>query len=249
MNAAATISETLESVAGQDHPPLEHIVVDGGSTDGTLEILGEREGLRWVSEPDDGLSDAVNKGVAMARGELVGWINADDVYRPGAFARIADEFAARPSAEWAFGRCAIVGAEGEEIRSAVTAYKNFFVRRWSLPLHLTHNFVSQPSTFFRRTAFEAVGGLDKRYRYSMDYDLWLKLGERSAPIVVDAELAAFRMQEGTLSMTGFEKQFAEHLECARAHQDGHRGAVALNAAISRAIVLTYHGLARARKHS
>jgi len=249
MNAAATLAETLASVASQDHPPLEHIVVDGGSTDGTLDVLRGADGVRWVSEPDEGLSDAVNKGVAMARGELVGWINADDVYRPGAFARVAAELAPRPDAEWAFGRCAIIGARGEEIRSAVTAYKNFFVRRWSLPLHLTHNFVSQPSTFFRRDAFEAVGGLEKRYRYSMDYDLWLKLGERSAPIVIDAELAAFRMQEGTLSMTGFEKQFAEHLECARAHQDGHRGAVMLNFLLSRAIVLTYRGLASVRKHT
>jgi glycosyltransferase involved in cell wall biosynthesis len=249
MNAAATISETLASVATQDYAPLEHIVVDGGSTDGTLDLLRANGSVRWTSEPDEGLSDAVNKGVAMARGDVIGWINADDVYRAGALGRVADAFAAQSQALWAFGRCAIIGSASEEIRPAVTAYKNFFLRHWSLPLHLTHNFVSQPSTFFRRDAFEAVGGLDKRYRYSMDYDLWLRFGEGSAPIVIDEELAAFRMQEGTLSMTGFEEQFAEHLACARAHQDGHRGAVMVNSALSRAIVLTYRGLALLRSQS
>ena len=83
-NAAATIDETLRSVREQDYPHVEHVVVDGGSTDGTVDILDRAEGVCYVSEPDRGLSHAMNKGVAMASGSIVGWLNADDVYLPGA---------------------------------------------------------------------------------------------------------------------------------------------------------------------
>src|SRR4051794_23322071 len=217
LNAADTLPVALESVRAQGYPNLEHVVVDGGSTDGTVELL-EQTGVRYVSEPDEGLSDAMNKGVRMATGDIIGWLNADDLYRPGALELVGQAFAERPGAMWAFGRCPIVDANGDEIRPAVTAYKDFFLRRWSFPLHLVQNFVSAPATFVRREAFEEVGMFDVRYRYSMDYDLWLRLGRRGyEPIFIDQELAAFRMAEGSLSMTGFETQFVEHAENARAH--------------------------------
>src|SRR4029453_6680561 len=84
LNAVKTLEATLESVAVQDYPLVEHIVVDGGSTDGTLALLRSRPDVRWISEPDEGLSDAVNKGIAMATGDLIGWLNADDLYHSNA---------------------------------------------------------------------------------------------------------------------------------------------------------------------
>jgi glycosyltransferase involved in cell wall biosynthesis len=245
LDASVTLPGALDSVRSQEQgypAAVEHIVVDGGSTDGTLEILGAAEGVSFISEPDRGLSDAVNKGFRRAQGEIVGWLNADDVYLPGAFARIGEAFAAEPEALWATGRCTIIDGDGRQIRRAVSAYKDFFLRRYSFPLLLVQNFVCCPSTFVRRRAMDEVGLLDERFRYSMDYDLWLRLGRRAPPVVVDHPIAAFRMAEGSLSMTGFEAQFREHALNAREHGEGHRLAVAANAALSRAIVGIYHGL-------
>ncbi|MEA2325035.1 MAG: hypothetical protein QOD81_4885 [Solirubrobacteraceae bacterium] len=246
LNARTTIADTLQSVRDQRYEPLEHVVVDGGSTDGTLELLPGAPGVRYVSEPDRGLSDAFNKGVRMARNDVVGWLNADDVYLPGALQRVAEAFERRPDALWATGSCVIIDGDGNEIRRGVTRYKDTLLRRWSFPLHLTQNFVSAPSTFVRRSAFDLVGALDERFKYSMDYDLWLRLGRRSEPIVIEEPLAAFRMVEGTLSMTGFERQFDEHLQNAREHGDGHRVAVTANAAMSRAIVGAYRAMRAVR---
>jgi len=246
LNGAETLQLALDSVREQAYAgEVEHVVVDGGSTDGTLDIL-EAAGVRYVSEPDRGLSDAVNKGIRMARGEVVGWLNADDVYLPGALARAGKAFAERGEALWVTGPCLIMGADGEEIRPAVTRYKNFFLRRWSYPLHLVQNFVSCPSTFVRREAFDRVGLLDERFKYSMDYDLWLRLGRLQPPVVLNSPLAAFRMAEGSLSMTGFERQFAEHAQNAREHGDGHRIAVGLNRITSRLIVAIYRDMRAVR---
>ena len=128
----------------------------------------------------------------------------------------------------------------------VTAYKNALLRRYSLALYLTHNFVSAPATFFRRAALEEAGGFDERYRISVDYDLQLRIARRHDPVILERYLAAFRMVEGTLSMSGFRTQFREHAEQARRHGDGHRAAVAINQVLSAAIVGVYDGMRRVR---
>jgi glycosyltransferase involved in cell wall biosynthesis len=247
MNAAGTLEEALASVRGQHYPgDLEHVVVDGGSTDGSVEILERTPGIRYVSEPDRGLSDAMNKGVAMARGELVGWLNADDFYEPGALLVVGRALAARPEARWVTGRCRIVDGDGKEIRKAVTSYKNLLLRHYSFPLFLTQNFVSCPATFVRKDAWQEAGGTKLEHTISMDYDLFLRIGKRHDPLILARELAVFRMVEGTLSMSGFETQFREHAEQARAHGDGHPVPVAVNVLMSRAIVLVYRVLRHRR---
>ena len=247
LNAAATLPEALASVRAQGYPRLEHVVVDGGSTDGTLDILRGAEGVRWISEPDRGLSHAMNKGVGMAQGEVIGWLNADDHYLPGALRAVGEALARHPDALWLTGRCRIIDGDGREIRRWVTAYKNAFLRRYSLPLYLTQNFISAPATFLRREAFEAAGLFDERYRISMDYDLYLRLARRTDPLVLDRELAEFRMAEGSLSMSGFETQFREHSEQARRHGAGHPLAVAVNRLASRLIVLVYRAMRGLRR--
>jgi glycosyltransferase involved in cell wall biosynthesis len=244
-NAAATIDETLRSVREQDYPHVEHVVVDGGSTDGTVDILDRAVGVRYVSEPDRGLSDAMNKGIAMASGSIVGWLNADDVYLPGALRAVAEAFAGRPDAEWATGPCLIIDGAGHEIRRGATAYKNFLLRRYSHSLYLTQNFISAPATFARREAYRRHP-FSEDYAMSMDYDVFLQLAQESDPIVLDRSLACFRMMEGTLSMSSFERQFAEHAEQARIHGTGHSVAVAINQAMSRLIVLVYRALRAVR---
>ena len=246
LNAAGTIEETVESVRGQGYPRLEHLVVDGGSSDGTVELL-DRLGVRYVSEPDEGRVDAANKGVGLTSGDVVGWLNADDTYEPGALMEVGKALAGDPQAAWLTGYCRIVDGHGREIRKAVTAYKNLLLRHWSYPLYLTQNFVSDPATFVRRAALEEAGPLDPRYRISHDYDLWLRVGRRHRPIVLRRMLSNFRMVEGTLSMAGFERQFTEHADCARRRGDGHRLAVAANALMSQAIVAVYRALRSARR--
>ena len=243
LNGAATLAATLASVRDQAYEgEVEHVVVDGGSTDGTLGILDSAPGVRYVSEPDRGLSDAVNKGIRMAAGDVIGWLNADDVYLPGALADVGAALAGRPGALWATAPCLIIDAEGREIRRFVTGYKSFLLRHYSYRMHLVQNFVPAPSTFVRKDAFDRIGLFDERFKYSMDYDLWLRLGRIGPPLALDRPLASFRMAEGSLSMTGFERQFAEHTQNAREHGNGHRVAVAANALASRAIVATYKGM-------
>lgn len=247
LNGAATLPGALESVRSQGYGgELEHVVIDGGSTDGTLEILASAPGVRFVSEPDRGLSDAVNKGIRLATGDVIGWLNADDLYLPGALDRVGRALAERPDALWATGPCLIMDDDGNEIRQAVTRYKTFFLRHYRYSLHLVQNFVSCPSTFVRRSAFDRVGLLDERFGYSMDYDLWLRLGRLSPPVILDQTLAGFRMAPGSLSMSGFERQFVEHAQNAREHGRGHPFAVTANRAMSRLIVLVYRLLRRFR---
>ena len=247
LNAAATIEEALASVRAQGYPRLEHLVVDGGSSDGTVELLERAPGVRFVSEPDRGRAHAVNKGVAMTSGEVIGWLNADDRYEPGALVAVGGELARNPAAMWVTGFCRIVDADGAEIRGPITSYKNLLLRHWSYPLHLTQNFVADPATFVRRVALEQAGPLEERYAISHDYDLWLRVGVRHEPVVLERTLASFRMTEGTASMEGFERQFREHAEVARRHGVGHPLPVLINRVMSRLIVMVYRALRLARR--
>ena len=244
LNARTTIEAALASVRDQG-VEVEHVVVDGGSTDGTVDVLRAAEGVRWISEPDRGLADAMNKGIAMATGEVVGQLNADDVLLPGALARVRAAFATEPDRAWLTAPCRIVDGRGVEIRSFVTRYKRFFLQRYSRRSLLVQNYIQAPSTFVRADAYARVGPYDERFRYSLDYDMWLRLAELGDPIVLDEPLSAFTMAEGSLSMTGFERQFAEHAQNAREHGDGHPWAVRANQVMSRLIVFVYRAL-RAR---
>lgn len=249
-NAIATLPETLASIRAQNYPAIEHIVVDAVSTDGTLELLRDEERagrIKLISEPDEGLSDAFNKGVGAATGDLVGWLNADDIYLPGALHAVAAALTSEPDGEWFVGRCRIIGEDGGETRKLVTAYKNVLLRRFSLGLFLTNNFISSPATFVRRDVLHKVGLLDKQFRYSADYDLWLRLARRSMPVMVDADVSCFRMGEGSLSITGFEDQFKEHAQNARENGAGHPVAVAVNQLMSRLIVVTYRVIMLVRR--
>lgn len=210
-NQARFIERTLESVRRQATSfAFEHIVVDGGSTDGTPEILEQhKDHIRFVSEPDRGMPDAVNKGIAMARGGIIGWLNSDDLYLPGALQKAADFFYRNPATGWVYGQCRMVDDQDREVRKWITAYKNRGLRNYSYERLLVENFISQPAVFMRREALAAAGPLDLTLPTAMDFDLWLRLGKGGAPGVIHDYLSAFRVHPDSISARGFREQFEE----------------------------------------
>ncbi len=247
-NSATTLAATLASVASQDYPNVEHVVVDGASTDATLDLLAGSDGISFISEPDRGRADAANKGIGLATGEIIGFLNADDTYEPGALRAVGEAFAGPERPVWVTGYCRIVNGEGREIRTSVTEYKNFLLRHYSFNLYLTQNFIPDPATFVRKVALDQVGQLDQNYQISHDYDLWLRVARLADPVVLRRYLSRFRMVEGTLSMSGFEQQFDEHARIARNRGKGHPIPVAANVLLSRLIVLAYRAM-RLRRHA
>jgi len=219
-NQGHFIKETIDSVLGQGYPDLEYIVMDGGSTDETVDILksyGER--VKWVSEKDRGQSDAINKGIRRATGEIIAYLNSDDLYEKGSLDAVADYFTDNPASFWATGKCRIIDMKGVEVRKAITAYKNFFLSRYSYKTLLVTNFISQPATFLRRRAFDELGLFDEGQHRVMDYDFWLRAGERQPPGFIDRYLASFRVYPASKTSSSFDKTFKEELEVARKHTD------------------------------
>ncbi len=205
------LERTLRSVLDQRGDfELEYRVQDGGSTDGTLEVLRRyQDRLAWRSEPDGGQAEAVNRALRAATGEVIGWVNSDDLLRPGALDRVARVFRERPDVLWVHGGCDIVDEEDRPIRRWVAAYKDRRCRRFSRRALLLENFVSQMTVFWRRELLERAGYLDESLRYTFDYDLWLRFAALGDPVYLPEPLAAFRWYRESKSGAQFERQFEE----------------------------------------
>lgn len=218
-NQAAFLPRTIESVLSQEGDfDLEYRVQDAGSSDGSLEVLRRYEGrLLYEVERDAGQADGINRALRETTGDVVGWVNSDDLLFPGALARVAAAFAARPDAAWLHGGCEIIDEHDRPIRRWVTAYKDFRSRHYSRRALLVENFVSQMTVFWRRSAMERVGLLDTSLRYSFDYEYWLRLSALGDPVYVPERLAAFRWYTSSKSGANFERQFAEDHEAFRRH--------------------------------
>ena len=217
-NQATFIERTIRSVLDQGYPDLEYIVVDGGSTDGTVDILKKYEGrLTWTSEKDKGQTDAINKGIARSSGEIIAYLNSDDVYEPGALRKVADYFMAHPDARWITGRCRIIDEHDQETRRPITAYKNFLLRHFSYSLLLVTNPVSQPATFWKRDLLKEIGLFDLNEHYVMDYDYWLRIGKKHPLAVLDEDLAAFRVYTTSKTSSAFLRSFRQEIEAAKRH--------------------------------
>jgi glycosyltransferase involved in cell wall biosynthesis len=219
LDQAPFLERALASVLSQQGDfELEYLVMDGGSTDGSAEILRRHaDRLRVRIERDSGQSNAINKGLRAATGDVLGWLNSDDLLYPGALARVAEAFAANPTAMWLHGGCEIVDEQDRPIRRWVTAYKDFRCRRYSRRALLVENFVSQMTVFWRRAAMERVGLLDESLRYSFDYEYWLRLAELGDPLYLGDRLAAFRWYASSKSGSSFERQFQEDYDAFARH--------------------------------
>ncbi len=211
LDQAPYLERTLASVLSQrGELELELLVMDGGSTDGTAEILRRHaDRLSYRIEPDAGQASAINKGLRAATGDVLGWLNSDDLLYPGALARVAAAFRDRPDLAWLHGRCEVVDEQDRPIRRWVSAYKDFRCRRYSRRALLVENFVSQMTVFWRRSAMERVGLLDESMRYGFDYEYWLRLSALGDPLYLRERIAAFRWYATSKSGANFERQFEE----------------------------------------
>ena len=183
-NQMKFLEKTMHSVLDQDYPDLEYFVMDGGSTDGSVEVIQKYADrlTGWVSEPDRGQADAVNKGFQRARGEYIGWLNSDDLYQPGSIRRAVECFQTHPEAGMVFGDVLAIDGDGRAIN--LMKYGN-----WGLPDLMTFHIIGQPGVFFRRSILEKTGGLDLSYHFLLDHHLWLRMAAL-APMVYQPETQA-----------------------------------------------------------
>lgn len=249
-NGARWLARAMDSVLAQRLAPgdeLEYLVIDGGSTDGSLAIAeARRERLvALVSEKDAGPADALNKGFRLVRGDLVGWLNADDAYRPGALAAAAAAARTHPAAALFFGKCRIVDEAGTEIRGFPTFVKNACFPFSSRFLIQCLNYVSQPAAWFRRSALEAAGGLRTDLQAAWDYDLTLRLWRQGGGVrIPGAPLADFRWHPASISGTHYERQFEEEWRIAAADAGNRSLQAVLHRCVRHGIVACYRRMNR-----
>ncbi len=217
-NQGHYIAETIDSVLNQRGPDVELIVIDGGSEDGTIDILksyGTR--IQWLSERDRGQSDAINKGLRMAAGDVVAFLNSDDYYLPGALKRVSRFFEQRPDAQWVTGGYRIVDDRGEPVQPLVARYKKTLSRFPSFLVLSLVNFINQPSTFWKRELLGTVGFLQDDLHYAMDYDYWLRIMKRYPLFVIDEPLSAFRIHRQSKGTVFCRRQLDEEMQVVRRH--------------------------------
>ncbi len=216
LNKAPFLAETMASVLGQDYEPLEYIIIDGGSNDGSVEIIRRQQDRLafWVSERDQGQTQAINKGFKRARGEIVAWLNSDDLYYPGAIKRAAALFRNDPDLALLYGDGAFLTPRGDFL-SYYEAIEPFDLRR----LTSFSNFILQPTTFFRRSALADLGFLDQDLEYLMDWDLWCRLARAGYRFKYLPELlAADRRYQQTKTISGGGRRLKEAWSLMRHHK-------------------------------
>lgn len=203
-NQAQYLEETIRSVILQGYPNLEYIIIDGGSTDGSVEIIKEYEPwlTYWVSEPDRGQSHAINKGFERSTGDIMTWLNSDDYYLPNVFRLIAETFSQNQTM-WVAGACFYLYPDGKLVAKDVKP--NVSLENW-----LTRDLYAQPSVFWKRTLWEKTKKIDEKLHFSFDYDLWLQfVNFQPEAFWINTPLSVFRRHSSSKTSTAIFKFIEE----------------------------------------
>lgn len=204
-NQGIYIERTIQSVLSQNIEELEYIIMDGGSTDNTIDILkkyGER--LIWKSEKDKGQTDAVNKGIRAASGDIIGWLNSDDIYYPGAIVKIKKIFEEYPGVNVVYGNA-------NHIREDDSIIEEYYTEDFNYERLKDVCFICQPSLFFRKKLVDQYGYLDDTLQYCMDYDYWLRLGKGEQFFRLNDLIAGSRLYEDNKTLGARRKVHEEML--------------------------------------
>lgn len=187
-NQAQFLEQTILSVISQNHPGLEYIIIDGGSKDKSVEIIKKYEGplAYWLSEKDSGQSEAINKGLKKATGEIVGWLNSDDLYFPDTLKTVSEIFCENPDVDLIYGDVEDFYPDGK-----TKIYKNVF----EPADFLTRVSIHQPSVFWRKKLHDKIGYLDESLHYLMDYDLWMRIFLNHKTLKTNKILSRFRIHD------------------------------------------------------
>lgn len=206
LNSGAFLEQTIQSVLAQDYQPIEYIVMDGGSTDGTLAILERyKHRLHYVSAPDGGAADAINRGFRQSSGAILAWLNADDLYLPGAVSAAVRALLASPEAAAVYGEGYWSDEQGRILDRypTVVPYEDDMLSKECC--------ICQPACFMRRKAVEAVGLLDSSLNTAFDYDLWIRLSRHSRFMAIPEYLATSRMHPLNKTLAQRDTVFKESM--------------------------------------
>jgi len=209
-NSMPYIKATVKSVQSQTYINIEHIVMDGGSTDGTIEFLQSQTQLIWKSESDRGQSHALNKGFHLAKGEIIGWLNSDDTYEPNAITEAVKFLTANPYIGMVYSDVQIIDEKDQLIGKLQS-------KPFNLELLLTNNYIKQPTVFIKRAIIDQLKGVDEDLHFVMDREFWLRIGLAGYKVgyLENCYLANFRLIPGTKSYEQnsiFQKEWVEVLE-------------------------------------
>jgi glycosyltransferase involved in cell wall biosynthesis len=204
-NQARYIEATIRSVLSQDYADIEYLILDGGSTDGTVDVIKKYENrlAAWVSEKDQGQTDAINRGFARARGDVLAWINSDDTYEPGAVAAAVKYLQEHPQVGMVYGACNYIDEAGHVIGKFNAAQTNYLLLRQGY----TH--IPQQTMFFRAKLWKLIGPLDPSFYFAMDYDLWTRIAARAEIKYLPQTWANFRIHTSGKTVLADERCWPE----------------------------------------
>ena len=214
-NQGNFIEETIQSVLNQNYSNCEHIVVDGGSSDNTLDILKMHKHLRWISEKDRGQSDALNKGLKMAGGDVIAWINSDDTYVDNVFRFVSEYFLKNPDHSVIFGEFKII----DEKSTVVKVVKCYQFTRKQL-LSKGHSLVGQPSVFFRRSVLDTIGYIDEDIHVGMDYDFFIRMNKEYEFFYIPKVFANFRIHNNSKTIDRIKEDIKNGYAISKMHGGG-----------------------------
>jgi glycosyltransferase involved in cell wall biosynthesis len=213
-NSVLYIEGTLKSIASQKYPNLEVIIQDGGSTDGTLDLIEKFANkyskiINYESKKDNGQVDAINKGLKKATGDILTYINSDDIYKKDALLTVGKYFSNKPKTLWLAGRGEIMDRKGNIRWNSSTSYKNYLLNKNKYCHLLMVNYLMQPSVFLSKEAYKKYGPFTGTKKFVMEYDLWLKIGKDSMPRVINKTLSVFRLSGKNISSLAFKNTLKE----------------------------------------